>query len=82
MDNNNDIIVSCPHCNCFALILELNCQIFRHGVYISNGEQIDPHTSKDLCDELVQKKLIYGCGKPFRIDKVGDEYIVSICYYI
>ena len=81
-DKDNDIIVTCPHCKCVIIILELNCQIFRHGVFISNGEQMDPHTSKTGCDELREKKLIYGCGKPFRIDKVGDEYIASICDYI
>jgi hypothetical protein len=76
------IIITCPHCELLIMILELNCQIFRHGVFISNDEQIDPHTSKTVCDDLVEKKLIYGCGKPFRIDKNGDEYIASICEYI
>ncbi len=75
------MIITCPHCQCFIIIIELNCHIFRHGMFI-NGEQINPHTSKIECDEFVEKKLIYGCGKPFRIDKIGDEYIVSICEYI
>lgn len=79
---SKDIVVTCPHCQLLVMILELNCQIFRHGVFISNNEQIDPHTSKIVCDDLVEKKLIYGCSKPFRIDKVGDEYIASICDYI
>jgi hypothetical protein len=79
---NKDIIVTCPHCLFQVLILEINCHIFRHGVFISNGEQMDPHTCKPVCDELVEKKLIYGCGKPFRVDKSGDHYIASICDYI
>jgi hypothetical protein len=79
---NKDIVVTCPHCQCEVLILELNCQIFRHGAFISNGEQIDPHTCKERCDELIEKKLIHGCGKPFRVDKSGDKYIASICEYI
>jgi hypothetical protein len=79
---NKDIVVTCPHCNLHIIILELNCQIFRHGVVISTGEQIDPHTSKTDCDDLVKKQMIYGCGKPFRVDKVENKHIASICEYI
>lgn len=79
---SKDIIIVCPHCQLMVLISELNCQIFRHGVFISNGQQMDPHTCKMVCDNLAEKKMIYGCGKPFRIDKVGHEYIASICEYI
>ena len=79
----NDIVVSCPHCNQYILIAELNCRIFRHGTFISNGQQINPHANKDDCDHLVSNKMINGCGKPFQIivnDK--NEYIAIICKYI
>jgi len=79
----NHIIVTCPHCNEFVLIEELNCCIFRHGVFIENDKQIDPHCSKELCDYYVNNKKIYGCGKPYKI--IVDEknnYIAIKCDYI
>ena len=74
----------CPHCK---LLLEvekkkINCGIFRHGVYKKDLKQIDPHMKKDKCDDLFNKKLIYGCGKPFRIKKIENKYIIEICDYI
>ena len=77
------IIVQCPHCNDFISILELNCQIFRHAVLISNGEQINPHASKEECDSLIQRGLVYGCAKPFRIVKTKDGiFVAEKCNYI
>ena len=29
-------IVTCPHCQQFIEVLELNCKIFRHGIYKKN----------------------------------------------
>jgi hypothetical protein len=75
-------IVICPHCRSEIIIQEVNCQIFRHGIYKSSGDQINPHASKEECDELFIKELIYGCGKPFRIDFVDEKWIASICDYI
>lgn len=82
-----DLVVSCPQCHEIVLISEINCQIFRHGAYKANNEQIPPHTSQVECERLVEGKLIYGCGKPFRIvvdkKKEGDEkFIAIICEYI
>jgi hypothetical protein len=78
-----NIIVTCPHCGDFISIFELNCQIFRHAVLISNGEQINPHASKEVCDSLVASRLIYGCGKPFRLVKTNDgTFIAEKCEYI
>ncbi len=70
-------IVTCPHCKEFVWIEKINCGIFRHGTF-HNGIQIDPHLSKELCDLYVNKKLIYGCGKPFKLveqDAVQCDYI-------
>jgi hypothetical protein len=75
-------LILCPHCNCYVIILEINCAIFRHGILKSNFQQISPHLSKDECGELILKDLIYGCGKPFRIIKNNEEYIGEICDYI
>ncbi len=75
-------ILTCPHCNDFIIIEKLNCGIFRHGILISNGKQINPHESKQICDYFSDKKLIYGCGKPFQIIKHGEKYVIQICDYI
>jgi hypothetical protein len=75
-------IIICPNCNIPILIEKLNCGIFRHGILKSNGRQIDPHVSKDLCNFYSQNKLVYGCCKPFRITQCIDGYIVEICNYI
>ncbi len=83
-----DFIVECPHCKNPVLIEKLNCCIFRHGILKHNGTQIDPHSSKDLCDYYVEKQLIFGCGKPFQIipnensKNNDDKFITVICDYI
>jgi hypothetical protein len=39
--------------------------------------------SKEICDSLFSQNLIYGCGKPFKIDiNSGETYNVIICEYI
>lgn len=81
------IFVECPHCNDEIIIkkTELNCCIFRHGIYKTTWKQINPHMKKTTCDELLRKKLIYGCGKPFKIIKLienDDKYKAIICDYI
>lgn len=82
---NEFLQIECPHCFQPIIIMknEINCAIFRHGIFKQNGEQIPPHLPKKHCDELVLKKLIYGCGKPFQLvanDK--NEMIPKICDYI
>ena len=54
------MILKCPHCKEWFEMLELNCAIFRHGVYKSNWQQVDPHAI-DIPDD------IYGCGMQFQI---------------
>jgi hypothetical protein len=76
------IIVECPHCKGIVVIQELNCHIFRHGVMKDTGNQIDPHASKEVCDLYVYAKMIYGCGKPFKVVKIEDNYVAEICEYI
>ena len=79
----SDIVVNCPHCQEPVLIEKLNCRIFRHGTYINTNEQIPPHTSKEICDNLVQEKRIYGCGKPFQIvEDPTSEWCAIVCDYI
>jgi hypothetical protein len=71
-------LVVCPHCDAIVEILELNCKIFRHGIYKNNNQQINPHASKEECDSLVVNDLIYGCGKPFRV----ENNVAIVCEYI
>ena len=80
----------CPYVNCQLLIQvpvdQVNCQIFRHGMYISNAEQMNPHTPEPECDRIREKKdtVIYGCGLPFRMVCIDNKktYHVEICDYI
>lgn len=76
-------VITCPHCKVPVLIQEMNCSIFRHGVYKNTGLQIDPHAAKNICDQLVRDSAIYGCGKPFRIvlDPSGGMVAIT-CDYI
>ena len=81
-ENEEEPIFKCPHCKEYIIIEKLNCGIFRHGIFVSNDEQINPHENKDLCDYYFSHNLIYGCGKPFQIIKNGDKFIIQICEYI
>lgn len=75
-------ILICPHCKDFIIIQKINCAIFRHGLFIKTGKQIDPHLCKEICDYLIKKNLIYGCGKPFRIINNNGKLETEICDYI
>ena len=70
--------VQCPHCNGSVLIEQLNCAIFRHGIFKETGKQIPPHASKEDCDKWVQLNEIHGCGKPFKV----VEKTAIICDYV
>ena len=72
----------CPHCDgpIMVNISEVNCRIFRHAIYKSTGTQVNPHLIKEGCDELINKNLVYGCCKPFRINLEKKE--VEICDYL
>jgi hypothetical protein len=78
----NNFVINCPHCDEHIFIEQLNCCIFRHGHFKLNNEQIDQHSSKELCDNYVNQNIIYGCGKPFKITVSNDKYIVEKCDYI
>jgi hypothetical protein len=78
-----DSEVVCPHCQCMIIIESVNCGIFRHGVVKATGEQIPPHASKEICDDLAQRNAIYGCGKPFRIvSTTSGTLVAEVCEYI
>jgi hypothetical protein len=77
------LLVICPHCQCSVEIVEINCAIFRHAVLKQNGQQLNPHASKEECEQLAEQGAIYGCGKPFRlVSKENNEYEAIVCDYI
>ena len=86
--DKDNYIFQCPHPHCGMYIIvkekDLNCKIFRHGVLKdSTMKQIDPHASKKTCDQLHDDKIIYGCGKPFRIHIENNQAISAYtCDYI
>ena len=51
---------------------------------VNQGHQVPPHSSQRVCDELVAKGHIWGCGKPFKLIKgpSGRVEIVEKCGYI
>ncbi len=84
--SEQNFVVECPHCKEPILIEQVNCAIFRHGVQKDNFQQIGPHSSKEECDNFINNNLIFGCGKPFKLEKKSDNkennYIAVICDYI
>lgn len=83
-NNSKEFEIKCPYCNEYIIIEQVNCAIFRHGIYKSNYIQINPHALKNECEELINNNLIYGCGKPFRIEYNTDtkKWIAIECEYI
>jgi len=67
----------CPHCKNMVQVKdnEVNCTIFRCGVFKQGGGNIPPHTKKEECDRLFDEGKIYGCSKPFKFDKRTVEII-------
>ena len=78
--DNNFYNFQCPHCQIQIQVQvnDLNCKIFRCGIFKSNFNPINPHGSKIYCDELLNNDLIYGCGKPF----IFIDTYVETCDYI
>ena len=70
--------ICCPHCHQHLWIEEINCGIFRCGLYKETFEQLPPHLKENECTRVREEGLIYGCAKPFRYD--GKD--VTICEYI
>ena len=71
--------LECPHCNLLMIVedSDVKCNIFRHGIFKSTLEQINPHASEDECKWYIEQDMIYGCGKPFTI---VDGIAIKCCY--
>jgi len=76
------IFIECPNCSQLCEIIKLNCCIFRCGIYKKCLTQIPPHLPKKDCDELKEKDLIFGCGKPFKVIYTENKLISVVCDYI
>ena len=70
--------IHCPHCHQHLWIEEINCGIFRCGVYKDTFEPLPPHFTQNECTRVRDEGIIYGCAQPFRFD--GTH--VTICEYI
>ena len=77
-----NFVVMCPSCETPVLIEQMNCAIFRHGIFKQYATQIPPHSSQVDCDAFVKNGLIYGCGKPFTIVIVDGLPVAEHCGYI
>lgn len=62
-------LFECPHCGGLIQVsqLEINCGVFRHAIVKATMTQIPPHSSKEVCENLIAAG-VYGCGKPFLFD--------------
>jgi len=76
-------IIICPNCYELVMITDISCGIFRHGVVVETGEQVHPHSSKELCEEWLREGKIHGCGKPFKVTVLENGKLdVEKCEYI
>jgi len=86
IEKDSCYLFSCPHCDMVIQVPtdQVNCQIFRHGVLKSNGEQVNQHSTKEQCDILLQKKMVIGCCKPFKLilNDRGIVVSVDVCEYL
>ena len=82
-EEQNSVTFSCPWCKMMISVdlRQLNCKIFRCGIYKDSLRQINPHMPKDECDELVQSQRIYGCSRPFKYIAEDPPKVIK-CDYI
>jgi hypothetical protein len=83
MGKESLIMFTCPYEECQGTITvapnQINCGVFRHGVYKATGRPVGAHLSQDKCLELVRQGKVYGCVQPFRIRKIPKP---SLCKLI
>ena len=77
------LFVICPHCSGMVEVLEINCAIFRHGVFADTGQQVPPHCTQEEHLQWVRSGRLIGCGFPFRVrrESTGD-LVAEPCEYI
>ena len=80
IDEEKTIRFECPRCKVQIEVKEndINCKIFRCGVFKSNFLPIYPHLSLIECEKLIEQDKIYGCGASLEL---VDKNIVVKCDY-
>ena len=78
---NDHYVFNCPYCDisCIVHINEVNCKIFRCGVFTDTFQQINPHAGKEECENYVLNNRIYGCGKPYMMS-IGSMVVFPVGY--
>ena len=68
------VILNCPHCDMGIQICnnEINCKIYRCGIYKKSYAQIPQHMPQYFCDKLKERDEIFGCSKPFKYN-INEE---------
>lgn len=81
MSNQDYIVINCPHCEDLIFIFrkDFKCKIFRHAVYKDTNKSVNSHMSQNKCESLVKANKVYGCCKPFKLNKDNKP---EICDYI
>ena len=81
VDNAISYLFKCPHCHIPTVVQrnEVNCAIFRCGVFKATNIQIPQHAPKHECDRFARENLIHGCGKPYIISL--SSFTVLPCDY-
>lgn len=76
----NIYFIECPHCKlmCEIRANDIKCKIFRHAVFKTNLEFVDPHANKETCEQWIATGKVWGCAKPFYF----DGKTVKKCDYI
>ena len=82
--NEDFYFFQCPNCESDIIVgkNELNCRIFRHGVYKNTYKQVDPHLAYEKCKELLENNKVIGCCKPFKIVSKDNKLFAEVCDYI
>ena len=75
-------VITCPHCGGGVFVEQINCGIFRHASLKANLSQVNHHMGKEELDKLIEDDIIWGCGKPFKVDIIDKGFNVYECDYI
>lgn len=78
--SNEWISVACPHCNCMMSIEHkfISYSLFRHTLYKKNNRPVSPDMDQKTHDELIKRKQVVGCYKPFFLYKQDDGNVTTI----
>lgn len=84
MKSEDDLFFTCPYEDCEGYIVispkQVNCGVFRHAVIKTTGRAVNPHASREKCEELLKQGKVYGCARPFKLRRIkkSTETFVAI----